>query len=267
MSLRSIRPKLEALDGRVLLSGVPTLSAGDATVIQGNDGTRYAEMVVSLSQRSNETITVNYGTADGTARAGGDYATASGKLTFAPGQTTKTMRVEVTGDRLVEPDESFVVNLSGAKIADATGLVTIVDDEPRIAIEGSLSAVEGNSGTTLFTFTVRLSAAYDEEVTVDYATQDGTATTADNDYLAWAGTLSFAAGETTKTITVEVVGDLAAEGSELFTVNLSGASGHALILTGLGFGSIEDDDGYYDYDSGYDWGNYGYWSEWPGYYY
>jgi hypothetical protein len=58
---------LEALEGRVLLSGLPTLSVGDATVIEGNQGTRYAEVVVTLSQRSTKTVTVDYGTADGTA--------------------------------------------------------------------------------------------------------------------------------------------------------------------------------------------------------
>ncbi len=201
---RARRWALETLEGRVLLSGLPAISVGDATVIEGNHGTRYAEVVVSLSKRSNKTVTVSYGTADGTARAGSDYAAASGKLSFAPGQTTQTIRVAVTGDRLVEPDESFSVTISGArnaKIAGATGLVTIVDDEPRITIESDVLVAEGDSGTTLFTFTVRLSAAHDEEVTVDYATQDGTATVADDDYRAAAGTLRFAPGETTKTIT------------------------------------------------------------------
>ncbi len=248
---RARRWALETLEGRVLLSGLPTLSVGDATVIEGNQGTGYAEVVVSLSQRSTKTVTVSYGTADGTARAGGDYAPASGKLSFAPGQTTKTIRVAVTDDRLVEPDESFSVTISGAKnakIADASGLVTIVDDEPRITIESDLLVAEGDSGTTLFTFTVRLSAAHDEEVTVDYATQDGTATVDDDDYRAAAGTLRFAPGETTKTITVEVVGDLAPEGNQSFTVNLSGASANAFILTGQGTCIIDEDDGYIDDD-------------------
>ena len=138
MSLRPLRPRLEALDGRVLLSGVPTLSIGDATVVEGNNGTRYAEVVVSLSKGSTRTIQVSYGTADGTASAGSDFAAVSGKLTFAPGETTKTILVPVIDDGLAEPDETFFVNLSGAqhaKIADGQGTVTITDDEPGTGID------------------------------------------------------------------------------------------------------------------------------------
>ncbi len=262
MSPHPIRPRLEALDGRVLLSGLPALSVGDATVVEGNDGTSFAEVVVSLSQRSNKSVTVSYGTADGTARAGSDYTAASGKLSFAPGQTTQTIKIAVTGDRLVEPDESFVVRLSGAqnaKIADATGLVTIVDDEPRISIESAWGAVEGDSGTTLFTFTVSLSSPSDQAVTVDFATQDGSAI-AGEDYVATSGTLTFAPGEMTRTITVEVVGDVTAEPDESFFMNLSGASTNAVLIVGQGYGTIVDDDGYYSYDdySSYNYGNYYY---------
>jgi hypothetical protein len=139
MSLRPIRPQLEALDGRVLLSGVPTLSVGDATVFEASDGIRYAEVVVSLSKGSTRTIQVSYGTADGTAQAGSDFAAVSGKLTFAPGETTKTILVPVIDDGLAEPDETFFVDLSGAqhaKIADGQGTVTIIDDdEPGIGID------------------------------------------------------------------------------------------------------------------------------------
>ena len=138
MSPRPIRPRLEALDGRVLLSGLPALSVGFATVVEGNDGTSFAEVVVSLSKPNKKSVTVSYGTADETARAGSDYTAASGKLSFARGQTTQTIRIALTGDRLVEPNESFVVRLSGAQnatIAAGYGVVTIVDDEPRITID------------------------------------------------------------------------------------------------------------------------------------
>jgi len=191
-------------------------------------------------------VTVNYTTADGTALAGSDYQAASGKLTFAPGETSKTILVPVIGDRLVEPDETFFVNLNGAQkaqIANGVGVVTIVDDEPRLSIN-NVSQLEGNSGTTLFTFTVSLSAAYDQAVTVNYASADGTATTAYNDYEAAFGTLTFAPGETTKTITVAVIGNTTPEPNKTFSVNLSGASTNALIARGQGVGTILDDDGY-----------------------
>ena len=81
------------------------------------------------------------------------------------------------------------------------------------------------------TFTVTLSAAYDQAVTVNYATHDGTATVADNDYVATSGTLTFAPGQTTKTFTVTIKGDKKKEADESFYVLLSGASSNALIST------------------------------------
>ena len=221
------------------------LAVSDAIVVEGNDGTQYAKTVVTLSQPAASTVTVNYQTSDRTATAGTDYSAVSGKLSFARGETSKTILVPIRGDRLGEADESFVVKLRGAKnakIADGTGVVTIRDDEPRISI-GDAIATEGNAGATLLTFTVTLSAAYDEAVMVNYATADGTATTADSDYLAASGTLTFAPGETTKTFTVEVLGDTISEGDEYFLVNLSVASSNSLIGDGQGQGTLLGDDG------------------------
>jgi len=233
---------VEALGDRIVPS---TLSVGDAVLVEGNAGVQYAEVRVSLDASSTQTVRVNYNTADGTALAGSDYEAASGKLTFAPGETSKTILVPVSGDRLGEPDETFVVTLHGAKnakIADGTGVVTIADDEPRLRISDAV-ATKGNSGTTLWTFTVSLSAAHDEAVTVNYATADGMAMPADNDYLTASGTLTFVPGETSRTITVEVLGDATGEPDETFFVNLSGASSNAFVADGQGRGTILDDDG------------------------
>jgi hypothetical protein len=137
-------------------------------------------------------------TAADTATAGSDYQTASGMLTFATGETTKTITVLVNGDRLPEPSETFSVKLSGATSAVITGdycVGTILDDEPRIRI-GDVTTTEGKKNqTTRFTFTVTLSAAYDQPVTLSYRTADGTATTGDQDYVGKTGTLTFAPGE------------------------------------------------------------------------
>ena len=198
---------------------------------------------MTLSTASSEPVTVAFATANGTATAGSDYQAASGTVTFAPGETTKTVTVLVNGDRVGEPNETFLVNLSGATggavIIDGQGVGTIVDDEPRISI-GDVARKEGNSGTTLFVFTVTLSAASDVPVTVNFATANGTAK-AGEDYDAQSGTLTFAPGETSKTITIVVRGDKKREADETFFVNLSGASA-ALILDGRGLGTILDDD-------------------------
>src|SRR5262249_46711072 len=155
----------------------------------------------------------------------------SGTLTFAPGQTLLAVTVDVIGDRLSEPNESFVVNLSGATnatIANGQGIGTIVDDEPRISIS-DVTKAEGKKGNkTLFTFTVTLLVAYDQPVTMSFKTTDGTAKTSDQDYVAKTGTLTFAPGETTKTITIVVNGDSKREADESFYLDLFGLSSNAL---------------------------------------
>ncbi len=110
---------------------------------------------------------------------------------------------------------------------------------PNISVN-SVSLNEGNSGTTAFNFTVSLSAATTQTVTVNYATTDGTAN-APTDYQATSGTLTFAPGEINKTITIFVSGDTTIEPNETFTVNLSGAT-NAVILGGVGTGTIITDD-------------------------
>jgi hypothetical protein len=138
-----------------------------------------------------------------------------------------------------------VVNLTaatGANITDSQGVGTIVDDEPRISIS-DVSKLEGKKGkTTQFTFTVTLSAAYDQPVTVSFQTVNGTARTGDNDYVARTGTLTFAPGETTKTITVEVKGDSKREANETFYLDLFELSSNALFTKKRAIGTIWNDD-------------------------
>jgi len=93
-----------------------------------------------------------------------------------------------------------------------------------------------------FTFTVTLSAAYDQAVTMSFRTVDGTATTGDNDYVARTGTLTFAPGETTKTITIEVKGDSKKEANETFYLDLFGNSSNSLVPKSRGIGTILNDD-------------------------
>ena len=152
----------------------------------------------------------------------------------------------VYGDRLAEPNESFIVRLlgaSGGKITNAVGAVTIIDEEPRISISDA-SALEGCGcfGTTPLTFSVQMAAAYDQPVTVNYATADDTATLANSDYTQASGSITFAPGETFKTITINVLGDVTVENNEDFFVNLTSPFAGALV-TQRGVGWILDDDG------------------------
>ena len=135
---------------------------------------------VTLSEASAKTVTVNYATADGTASAANDYISTSGSLTFNPGITSQTVDVTIVQDTIDEAHETFTLALSGeanATIASATGTMTITDDEttPTLSI---LDASTSDETAANLTITVTLSGQSSETVTVDYATADGTATTA-----------------------------------------------------------------------------------------
>jgi probable HAF family extracellular repeat protein len=226
--------------------GTPSIRIADSpAVLEGNVGTVAATFTVTLSAPGTEAITVAYTTGNGTAVAAGDYQAASGTLTFAPGQTEKTITVLINGDRLGEPNETFVVNLSNptnATIADGQGVGTVIDDEPRISIS-DVTKQEGKKGkTTLFTFTVTLSVPYDQAVTMSFRTANGTATTSSNDYVARTGTLTFAPGEMTKTITIEVKGDGKRESNEYFYLDLSDNSSNSWFSKNRGLGTILNDD-------------------------
>jgi probable HAF family extracellular repeat protein len=223
----------------------PSVTIDDVTVTEGNGGTRTAVFTVRLSEASSQTVTVEYSTADVSTTAGSDYQRVSGTLAFAPGETSKTVTVLVTGDRRGEPNETFVVNLTratSATVADGTGVGTILDDEPRISIGDVTKTEGGRNKKTQFTFTVTLSAAYDQPVTVSFRTADGTATTGDGDYVAKTGAITFAPGETTKTITIEVKGDSKREAAEYFYLDLYGNSTNSLFTKYRGLGTILNDD-------------------------
>lgn len=121
-------------------------------------------------------------------------------LTFAPGQTTQTISVPVIGDRLYEPDETFFINLSdinNATIADAFGVGTILDnDEVPSLVISDRSITEDDDSTTNAVFTVNLSTASTQTVTVNYGTANGTATDG-SDYTAISSTLTSTTAEET----------------------------------------------------------------------
>ncbi|MBI1903857.1 MAG: calcium-binding protein, partial [Planctomycetia bacterium] len=211
-------------------------------VTEGNSGTVDAVFTVTLSAASSEMVSAFYATANGTATAGSDYVTTSGTVSFAPGETSKTVAVAVNGDTALEPNETFFVNLLipvGATLLDDQGVGTIRDDDLVLSID-DVTVTEGNSGTVDAVFTVTLSAASSDMVTADYATANGTAT-AGSDYVTTSGTVSFAPGETSQTVAVTVNGDLSVEPNETFFVNLSNPVGAAL-LDGQGVGTIQNDD-------------------------
>ena len=224
----------------VSVGALPVVSIGDATVTEGAAAT----LTVTLSPASGQPVTVQYATSDGTATAGADYTTASATLTFAANQTTQTITVPTTADTLDEPDETVNVTLSNptnATIGDGAGVVTITDDDPTPTLSvGDVTVAEGNTGTTNAVFTVALSAVSGRQVTVNFATSNGTAT-AGSDYAANSGTLTIPAGQASGTVTVVVNGDTLFEADETFTLTLSGPT-NATLFDGVATGTIANDD-------------------------
>jgi len=216
------------------------LSINDVTM--SNESVASATFTVTLCAMWDQTVTVDYATSNGTATAGEDYTATSGTLTFAPGDTTKTFTVAVLADSIDEANETATItlsNASNASISDATGTLTITDDDdpPSLSIDDVTVDPESDTNAT---FTVILSAASGKTVTVDYATSNGTAT-AGTDYTATSGTLTFAPCDTTKTFTVAVLADSTDEANETATITFSNAS-NASISDATGTLTIIDDD-------------------------
>lgn len=239
---------------------LPTVAIGNAQVLEGPDGdTRVLAFPVNLSGTpTQQTITIKYSTADGTAQAdatagavpdGGDYLSASGGIaTFTPGVTSQNISIIVNGDNLDEPPfETFTVTIaasdpSGLVITNKTGTGTIQDDDnPPTASVTIAPIVEGNSGTTPATFNVVLSGPSGFPIAFNYATANSTAIAPD-DYSTASGTVNIDAGDTTGSFSVDVNGDKASENNETFLVNYSGAS-HVALPTSTTATIIDDDSG------------------------
>jgi hypothetical protein len=223
---------------------IPTIFIDNASTAEGNSGTTDLVFEVTLDAAHSAQVTIDFAAQDVSASvADNDYVAASGTLTFAPGETSETVTVQVIGDTVFEANETFRVLLSNpvnASIGAGSGQGTIFNDDVRLFI-GNFALAEGNSGTTDFVFDVALEGPYPLPVSVDFATRDSSATVADNDYVAASGTLTFAPGETSEAVTVQVIGDTAFEANETFRVLLSNPV-NASIGAGSGQGTIFNDD-------------------------
>jgi Calx-beta domain/Putative Ig domain len=232
--------------GTITNDDLPTLTINDVTANEGNAGITNFTFTVSLSAPAGPGgVTFDIATANGTATAGVDYVAQSlTGQTIPAGSSTYTFTVQVNGDTLNEPNETFfvnVTNVTGATVGDGQGLGTITNDDALPSLSTSnITVTEGNSGTVNAVVTVTLSAASGQTVTVNYATADGSAT-APTDYTAASGTLTFTPGQTSRTITVLVNGDTTPESNETFSVGLFGAT-NATISIPTSFITITNDD-------------------------
>lgn len=232
-------------NGLVPVGNVPALSIADKSGPEGHTPTTWT-FTVTLSPAATETVSADWATADGTALAGEDYIASSGSLVFAPGETVKFIEVEIIGDTLEEPDETFRIilsNVSGAGVVKGIALATLINDDftPAFAIADA-SIIEGDPGDDReLLFLITLTPASSRPASVAYASSGGTATSG-VDFIPVSGTLTFAAGETSQTISITVIGDDSPEPPEILTVSLSNPVG-AILRTASAIGTLYDNDG------------------------
>ena len=209
---------------------------------------------VKLSEKSDRQVSVQYATSSGTAQSGTDFTATKGLLSFSAGDTWEVVRVRTTGDRVNEGNETFMLTLSSplnATLGNATATGTIteadtdVDGLPYVAVKESTDAVEGKP----VAFTVRLSVASKQTVTVQYETSEvqwgvvrvngedsSTGAKGGTDFVATSGTLIFAPQETEKTVSVSTMDDSEHEGSEYLYLKLSNPKNAAFRTLRVGWG-------------------------------
>lgn len=218
------------------------LSVTDATMIEGDAGTPSLTFMISYTGKSTAGITVGYATVDGTAVAGSDYTAVSGTATL-PNGGCKCISVDVpiTADLAQELTETFTLQLSNpvkATIRDGQGTGAIFDDDgPPTIAPMNASAAEASGSMT---FTLTLTDVSVSDVTVDYTTASGTASSGD-DFQPSSGSVTFVAGDTQESIVVPLVDDVLDEDDELFTVALSNPT-NATLAAPEATGTIIDDD-------------------------
>ena len=232
--------------GTIRDDDLPALHISDVAQNEGDSGTSAFTFTVSLDVPAGPGgVTFDIATADGTATAGSDYVARSLVGQSIPaGAQNYTFTVQVNGDTMYEANETFLVNVSNvarATIVDGQGVGTIINDDalPTLSIVDYMTT-EGDSGTTRVDLTVSLSAASGVNVTVQYATADGTAI-APADYTAVSGVVTFPPGVTTQTITVLVNGDTTVEADETFQVRLTNPA-NATLARGTATVTILNDD-------------------------
>ena len=235
------------------------IAATSARKLEGNSGSTPFTFTVTRSGNTSATHSVNWAVSAGSvagtlAAVGSDFTGGvlpSGVVTFSSGETSKTITVQVVGDNTNEFNESFAVSLSnasaGAAIGTASAQGVIFNDDARLNLAATpVAKPEGNTGSTAYTFTAARLGYLDQQSTANWAVAgSGTNPAVAADFVGGVlptGTVSFAAGETSKTITVLVAGDSVVESDEGFTVSLSNASASTAIGTATATGTILDDD-------------------------
>lgn len=240
--------------------GTPTISivTPDA-ILEGDSGTKNYHFNVILSRPSANPITVTYETTPGTATANDDYTEPNpvqDQITFAAGETSKTITIEVLGDLILEDNETFFIDLLNVTAGNATisqnqsiatGVIINDDAVPTVSVNDVLQNIEGSSppNTTTYTFTIELSHLSDDDIIVEYQTLTGSAIdsgpNADFTPITSAFT-TITAGTQSVDVDVDVIQDTRFEDNETFFLKLIGVTGTATIADETGEAIINNDD-------------------------
>jgi hypothetical protein len=198
------------------------IATARVSVVEGNSGTTPDHLAVTLDRKSAQTVTVQWHTATGTARAS-DFVGAPGTLSFAPGQTTRTITVNVNGDTTLEDYEYFSVQLASpiyAILGNAHEQVEIKNDEKPTMTVNNVSVTEGSVAR----FTVTLAQRYYQPITISVTSHNGSAH-APGDYGSVSGKLiTIAAGTGSKMIWIQTNFDGLTEPAETFTLTFTSSS-------------------------------------------
>ena len=221
-----------------------TLTVPADSGLEGDAGTKQVEVHVELAVPSGRTVTASVTTADGSASAPADYTAADVPLSFAPGETTKTVPIEIAADTLDEIDESFTITLASVvgatPVGPTTSSVTIQDDDGPVVTIADSTVAEGNAGSTPLAFTLTLSTTSPQDVTGTCSTQH--LTTSAGDYQPLLGSAyAVPAGQTSTQVIVSVAGDAVPESDEALTV-VCGVDRSGEIGDGTAIGVIVNDD-------------------------
>ncbi|HSE20418.1 MAG TPA: Calx-beta domain-containing protein, partial [Pyrinomonadaceae bacterium] len=208
---------------------LPQIAVNDVSVVEGAGAN--AVFTVELSAPSERVVLVNYATADSGATAGADYTSTSGTLTFLARETVKYVEVPILTDGAAESDEIFFMNLSApfrATLADDQGVGTIIDAASNSSlVQFSAQNYPVNETNHQVSITVTRSGNSAGAATVDYRTLAQTASDR-SDFTAAAGTIKFAAGETSKSFVVLITDDNFQEAAETLDLKLSNPTATSL---------------------------------------
>jgi hypothetical protein len=216
LSINNTAPVVANFRGTVTVVSLP---GATRTVGEADESTTFN---ITRSGGTNSTVTVTFSTANGTALAGSDYVSTNGTLTFNPGETFKSVAVSLIDNENHENSETFQFRLTspvGGALGTGTTTVTITDDDQSTVAFTSANRTTFETNVVLEVPIVRTGNA-DSAVSVRYATVAATAT-ATSDFTSASGTLSFASGETNKTVSLTVKDDSANEPDEVFYLRLS----------------------------------------------